>query len=296
MTATLSDDPVQTVPAPTDPLAPASSVPAASFSRAGRRARSDELLPLLAATDDDRLRQQLRAELVELNLDVVESVVSRYRNRGVERDDLLQVGSLGLVKAVDGFDPGSGFAFLSYAVPTIRGEVLRYFRDSGWTVRPPRAVQELQPKIGFAREHLTHRLGRPPRPSDIAEHLQVDLEDVIEAMSADGCFRPTSLDTAFLDSDSAPLVDSLVGPDADLTAAEARTVLGPALRHLAPRDRRILYLRFFDGLTQREIGEQFGISQMQVSRILARVLAQLRESIDPAVDKGDEESRPRGAA
>lgn len=289
MTATLSDESVPTGLAPVD-----SSTPPSSLSRAGRRARTEQLLPLLAATEDEWHRQQLRSELVELNLDVVESVVSRYRNRGVDRDDLLQVGSLGLVKAVDGFDPQSGFAFLSYAVPTIRGEVLRHFRDAGWAIRPPRAIQELQPKIGVARERLTHQLGRPPRPSDIAAYLEVDLDDVVEAMSADGCFRPSSLDTAFVDSDSAPLIDTLGGPDADLTAAEARTIIGPALRHLAPRDRRILYLRFFEGLTQRQIGEQFGISQMQVSRILARVLTQLRETIEPTTD--GEESRPRGAA
>lgn len=249
-------------------------------SRSARRARSERLLEQLAETTRADDRQWLRDELVALNLDVVESLVARYRNRGIDHDDLVQVASLGLVKAIDGFDPGAGHAFLSYAVPTIRGEVMRYFRDSAWTVRPPRSVQELQPRIRAAREQLTHELGRSPRPTDIAEHLEVGLEEVIDAMSADGCFTPTSLDTPYGADDAPAPVDLLGGADPGLKAADARLVLAPALRELAPRDREILYLRFFEGLQQREIGERLGISQMQVSRILARLMRQLREEIE----------------
>ena len=246
-----------------------------------RRARTDALLAQIADCRDEPSRQLLREEVVRLNLDVAEAVVSRYRNRGLDGDDLRQVAFLGLVKAVRGFDPDAGFAFLSYAVPTIRGEVLRHFRDAGWAVRPPRPIQELQPRIASAREELCHQLGRAPRPSEIAEHLGVAVDEVADAMAADGCFSPNSLDSLVVEGESGTLSDRLACDDSsDLAAVDARVILAPALRHLAPRDRRIVYLRFFEGLTQREIGEQLGVTQMQVSRLLNRILRNLRDSLD----------------
>ena len=265
--------------APAHSGAPESEPSAASGDRA-RRVRTDELLHALAASPDELGRQRIRDEIVRLNVDVAEGIAARYRNRGVPREDLEQVACLGLVKAVRGFDPAAGHAFLSYAVPTIRGEVLRHFRDAGWSVRPPRPIQELQPRIAAAREDLGHRLGRAPRPTDIAEHLGVAIDDVVEAMSADGCFAPSSLDAPLGESQMATLGDQIACDDAlDLAAVDARVVLAPALRHLAPRDRRIVYLRFFEGLTQREIGEQLGVTQMQVSRLLSRILRTLREAL-----------------
>lgn len=276
MTALLSPESVDLVDVHAQPDP---AVPASSLSRPQRRSRSELLLVRLADASGAE-RDSLREELVALNLDVAESVAARYRNRGVDQDDLVQVASLGLVKAIDGYDPSAGHAFLSYAVPTIRGEVMRYFRDSAWAVRPPRSVQELQPRIRAARELLLQELGRSPRPTDIAEHLGVDLEDVIDAMSADGCFTAASLDVPVVGDDAAAPLDLLGALDDGLGAADARLALAPVLRHLAPRDREILYLRFFEGLQQREIGERVGVSQMQVSRILARILARLREELE----------------
>lgn len=245
-----------------------------------RRVRTEELLLELADATDQVTRQRIRDDIVRLNIDVAESIAARYRNRGVPREDLQQVACLGLVKAVRGFDPSAGHAFLSYAVPTIRGEVLRYFRDSGWSVRPPRPIQELQPRIAAAREILGQQLGRPPRPSDIADHLGVGLDDVVEAMSADGCFAPSSLDAPVGENEIGTLGELLATDDGpDLAAVDARVVLAPALRHLTARERRIVYLRFFEGMTQREIGEQLGVTQMQISRLLSRIIRTLRETL-----------------
>lgn len=262
---------VSDVADPTEPGGP---------TRQQRRERTDELLVRLSAATDDLARKQLRDEIVRLNLDVVDSVVSRFRGRGLSDDDLHQVASLGLVKAVRRFDPDAGHAFLSFAVPTIRGEVRRHFRDQGWTVRPPRPIQELQAAVVREEQDLTQRLGRPPSPLEIAESLDEDLALVHEAMSANGCFRPTSLDLPVGDDGSATLGDLLHGTDRDQHAVDARLIIGPAVKGLAERDREILYLRFFEGLTQREIGERYGVTQMQISRVLARILRNLRASID----------------
>ena len=253
-----------------------------SLTRAERRARTDALLEELASCGDGLRKHELLDELVRLNLDVAQSVVARFRNRGIDTDDLHQVANLALVKAIRGYDPGAGHAFLSYAVPTIRGEVRRYFRDHGWAVRPPRPVQEMQGTIGPALEALTQHLGRAPRPSEIAEHLEVELEDVIEAMSADGCFTPASLDAPTGQEGDHCMGDTLATDDgSSLASADARIMLGPALEGLSNRDRRIVYLRFFEGLTQREIGTELGVTQMQVSRLLARIMRDLREQIEP---------------
>ena len=187
--------------------------------------------------------------------------------RGIGKDDLMQAAYVGLVKAVQGFDPSFERDFLSYAVPTVTGEVKRYFRDYGWTVRPPRRVQELQAQISRASSELSQTLHRSPKPSEVAEFLSVDVDSVIEALAADGCFTPASLDV--------PVGED----DADLGRAEARILLAPAVRRLAPRDRRILELRFFHGWTQEQIAGDIGVTQMQVSRLLARILSDLRAEL-----------------
>jgi RNA polymerase sigma-B factor len=240
------------------------------------RARSSAELLNRAATADRRERDRLLDEVIHLNMGVARSVASRYRHRGIPEDDLVQVAYLGLVKAVQGFDPAFERDFLSYAVPTIRGEVRRYFRDHGWTVRPPRRVQELQAAITAAAEDLTQSIGRSPRPSELAAYLEVDQEEVIAALAANGCFTPTSLDRPVGEDGDATLGELIGCEDGGVDSVDARVMLGPAVRSLKERDRRILYLRFFAGRTQQEIATEIGVTQMQVSRLITRILRDLR--------------------
>jgi RNA polymerase sigma-B factor len=227
-------------------------------------------------------RRAIETEIVELNMTVASDCARRYRGRGIGADDLEQVAYLGLVKAAQGFDPGRGHDFLSFAVPTVRGELRRHFRDHGWSVRPPRSIQELQTRILASESELVQELGRSPRPTDLARHLDVDLEHVLDALAANGCFAPSSLDAPVPEGE-APLRDRLGGADPAFDSAEARLTLAALLRGLTPRERRILELRFFGGRTQAEIGADIGVTQMQVSRLLNRILARLRERM---VDTG----------
>lgn len=237
------------------------------------------LLAELHATSDEEEKKALRAEVVVLNMGVARAIAHRYRQRGLAEDDLVQVAYVGLVKAVNGFDPSHERDFLSYAVPTVTGEVKRHFRDFGWTVRPPRRVQELQGQIAKLSSELTNRLGRSPKPSEVAAEIGLDVESVIEALAADGAFTPTSLDVPVGEDGAATLGDLMPGQDTDLESAEARVMLGPAVRSLAPRDRRILELRFFEGWTQEQIAQDIGVTQMQVSRLLSRILKDLRAEL-----------------
>ena len=237
------------------------------------------LLSQIAKTRDKVEKQRLRDEVVVLNMGVAKAIATRYRDRGVASEDLLQAAYVGLVKASQGFDPSFERDFLSYAVPTVTGEVKRYFRDFGWTVRPPRRVQELQSRISKASNELSQTLHRSPRPSEVAEFLLVDVDSVIEALAADGCFSPASLDIPVGADGSTSLGELIGGEDADLSRAEARILLAPAVRRLAPRDRRILELRFFRGWTQEQIARDIGVTQMQVSRLLARILCDLRTEL-----------------
>ena len=226
-------------------------------------------------------RDGLVEQLIEANIPLARSMAARYRNRGIDLDDLEQVALLGLTKAAQRFDPDAGHDFLSYAVPTVRGELRRHFRDSGWMIRPPRRVQDLQGRISVAQNELEALLGRSPRPTEIAAHIGERLSDVIEALSADGCFTPTSLDGVVGDG-SSTLGDLIGGEDSALESAEARIVLAPVVRRLSPRDRRIVQLRFVDERTQQEIAHDVGLTQAQVSRVLTRILASLREHLGDA--------------
>jgi RNA polymerase sigma-B factor len=251
--------------------------------RERRKATTAALLAQVHDARDDRERQRLRDEVVCLNMEVAEAISARYRRRGVPDDDLAQVAYLGLVKAVHGFDPTFGRDFLSYAVPTIRGEVRKYFRDRAWTVRPPRHLLELQPRVAAAREELGQRLGRSPRAEEVAEHLGVHVEEVIETLSTHTCFSPTSLDQPHGHNDGEDgrtLADLLGREDDGLGAVEARIVLGRVVETLSPRDRRIVYLRFFAQQTQGQIARELGVTQVQVSRLITRILADLRRAID----------------
>ncbi|NUR08723.1 MAG: sigma-70 family RNA polymerase sigma factor [Nocardioidaceae bacterium] len=266
-----------------EPSAPLPTIPshdAPSITRQERSERTHDLLLRLDRSSDEREQQELLDQVVVLNLGVARAVASRYRARGLSLDDLQQVASLALVKAARGFDAHAGHDFLSYAVPTIRGEVRRHFRDHGWTVRPPRRIQELQAKIGGCESELAFRLGRSPRPSEVADHLGETLDDVLEALTEDGCFHPASLDKPVGTETETVLGDMFGEEDSGRDAAEARVVLAPVVRRLGERDRRILMLRFFKGWTQQEIADDIGVTQMQVSRLLSRILRQLRERLD----------------
>jgi len=248
-------------------------------ARTRRRAETARLFDEAAACDEGPVREGLLEEIIRLNMVVAGEIARRYHGRGIADEDLNQVANLGLVKAVQGFDPAQGHDFLSFAVPTIRGEIRRYFRDFGWTIRPPRSVQELQSQITVAEGELFQVLGRSPRPSEIAEHLDVDLERVVDSLSANGCFSPMSLDAPVAEGESAA-TDRLGDLDPSYASAEARVVLARILCDLSPRDRRILELRFFGGATQAEIGAEIGVTQMQVSRLLTRLLDRLRRRLE----------------
>ena len=244
-----------------------------------RSEQTAELLRRAAEQDRPEARRQVLEQVVLLNMGVARSVARRYRSKGIASEDLDQVAYVALVRAADKFDVSLDKDFLTYAVPSIRGEIKKHFRDHGWVVRPPRRTQELQPQVVAAGQELTHLLGRSPRPSEIASHLGVDVEEVIEALAMDGCFRPTSLDVPVGDGGSSVLGDLLEGEETGVQASEARMLLAPVLRQLGERDRRILYLRFFEGLTQSQIAQQVGISQMHVSRLIRRALEKVREEI-----------------
>jgi RNA polymerase sigma-B factor len=252
-----------------------------SAARERRQLETTELWERIASSQSEEERARLREEVVLLNMSVAQAIAGRYGSRGILLDDLQQVAYLGLVKAANGFDPDLEKDFLSYAVPTIRGEIKRHFRDLGWTVRPPRRVQELQAKINSASEDSAQVLGRAPRPPEIAEHLGVDVSDVIEALTCNG-FSPTSLDAPLGDPGSSASLGGLLTTDGnDYVELENSMVLKEALRSLPARDLLILRRRFFDDHTQQEIGVELGLSQMQVSRLQARILARLRALVAP---------------
>jgi RNA polymerase sigma-B factor len=248
----------------------------APLSNAERDQRTVELLT--EAVDCDPLdRHDALTEAIELNVPLARYLASRYQRRGIPNDDLEQVAYLGLVKAAHGFTPGRTTGFAAYAIPTIRGELRRHFRDTGWTIRPPRRIQELQARVRSTTAELAQELNRTPTASEIAESLEVEIDEVLEASSVDSCFTPSSLDAPVPGNED--LTNDPGMSDPEFARTEARLVLEPALQDLGERDRRILDLRFVEGLTQKEIGEAVGISQMQVSRILTRVLDTMRESI-----------------
>lgn len=221
-------------------------------------------------------RQLLIDEVIVANIDVARSIARRYRNRGIATEDLEQVASLALVRAANRFDPSKADDFLTFAVPTIRGEVRRHFRDHGWTVRPPRRIQELQAAIN---KDAAANAGQDLSDREVALRLGVDVEQVQSARAAHGCFAPASLDTP-VHEDGESLVTSLVDDEYDEHAAvEARVILRSLTQELEPRDRLILYLRFVEGLTQSEIGKELGVTQMQVSRLLSRILRDLRNEL-----------------
>ncbi len=226
--------------------------------------------------DGDR---RAREELVARFLPLARKLARRYSGAREPFDDLMQVASLGLVKAIDRFDPHRGTAFSSFAVPTILGELKRYFRDLGWAVHVPRGAQEQALKVEEAQQQLTARTGRPPSVPDLAEFLELSVEDVLDALETAGAHHCVSLDTPREDGEgeSGTLADAFGEPDSRFEFVEASVSIASAARHLSARERRVLELRFVQDLTQTQIAELIGVSQMQVSRILRRALSQLRD-------------------
>jgi RNA polymerase sigma-B factor len=225
-----------------------------------------------ARTRDSRLRDSI----VTSHLGLAHQMARRFANRGEPHDDLVQVASLALVKALDRFDPERGVRFSTFAVRCILGELKRHFRDRGWAVKAPRRVQELYLEIGHEVDRLVQQLGRAPTVAELAESTRATEHDVLEALEAGRGYRSSSLDVP--DPDGQPLVESIGSIDEELASVEDKSVLMLALQELSEKDRLILRLRFVDGLTQSEIASRFGVSQMQISRLLASSLQRLRSS------------------
>ncbi len=245
------------------------------------RARARALFERLAELPEgDPERQRIRDQLVELHLPLVEYLARRFRNRGEWLDDLIQVATIGLIKSIDRFDLERGVEFSTYATPTIVGEIKRHFRDKGWAVRVPRRLQELKLSLTKAISDLAQREGRAPTVSELAAHLQMSEEEVLEGLESANAYSTVSLDAPDSGDEDAPAVaDSLGMVDESLEGVEYRESLKPLLEKLPAREKKILLLRFFGNMTQSQIAAELGISQMHVSRLLARTLAQLREGL-----------------
>ena len=275
--------------APADPEAgdaqPAETVLPARSERSERtaaeRARAREMFVAFAAlADGDPVRARLRHELVEAHLPLVEYLARRFRNRGEPLDDLVQVATIGLIKSVDRFDLERGVEFSTYATPTIVGEIKRHFRDKGWAIRVPRRLQELKLSLTKATSDLSQKNGRSPTVAELAVYLVLTEEEILEGLESANAYSAVSLDAPDGGDDDSPAVaDSLGIMDDSLEGVEYRESLKPLLERLPAREKRILMLRFFGNMTQSQIAGELGISQMHVSRLLARTLAQLREGL-----------------
>lgn len=245
------------------------------------RRRSHELFDELnAAEPDSPAARAHRDELVRLHLPLVEHCARRFRNRGEPLEDLVQVGTIGLIKSVDRFDVERGVEFTTYATPTIIGEIKRHFRDKGWAIRVPRRLQELRMQISATTGELAQQLGRSPTPRELAEAIGCSLEEVVEGMASANAYSTLSLDAGDDDDRTPTLADSLGVEDDNLAHVEIRESLKPLLDQLPAREKKILLLRFFKNMTQSQIAAEIGISQMHVSRLLSRTLEQLRNSLD----------------
>ncbi|QBX56481.1 RNA polymerase sigma factor SigF [Nocardioides seonyuensis] len=246
------------------------------------RAQSAELFSTLHDPGSSEAeRGQARHDLVHLHLPLVEHCARRFRNRGEPFEDLVQVGTIGLIKAVDRFEPERGLEFSTYATPTVIGEVKRYFRDKGWAIRVPRRLQELRMQISTSTQELTHQLGRSPTPRELADALGCSVEEVMEGIESSHAYATLSLDASNDSEDGAPSMLAMLGAeDSHIEHIEIRESIRPMLEGLGEREKRILLLRFFKNMTQSQIAEEIGVSQMHVSRLLTRTLGQLRESLE----------------
>ena len=223
--------------------------------------------------------RERRDRIVQRCLPLADHIARRFDGRGEARDDLVQVARLGLVNAVIRYDVDTGSDFVSFAVPTIMGEVRRHFRDNSWSVKVPRRLKELHLRLGAATSELSQRLGRAPTASELAAELEMNRDEVIEGLVAGSSYTTLSIDSGGGGEDAPAIADTLGGVDVSLDQIENREALRPLLAALPERDRTVLMLRFFEGLTQTQIAERVGVSQMHVSRLLAKSLARLRDQL-----------------
>lgn len=249
------------------------------------RIREHALLAEMGAlAEDDPRRLIVRDEVVRMHMPLVEHLARRYRDRGEAYQDLVQVGMVGLVKAVDRFDTERGVEFSTFATPTIVGEIKRHFRDRTWSVKVPRRLQELHASVTKAVERLSAELGRSPTVREIGERLGVPDEDVLDALEIAQVYTTSSLDAPTREEGATSIADSIGGDDPALEAVEYRESLRPLLDALPDRERRIVMLRFFHNQSQSQIAAAMGISQMHVSRLLAASLARIRAGLESAED------------
>jgi RNA polymerase sigma-B factor len=242
---------------------------------------------LLAVLSDDRAtaeqRESARSDLVTLHQPLVEHCARRFRNRGEPFEDLVQVGAIGLLKAIDRFDSERGVEFSTYATPTILGEIKRHFRDKGWAIRVPRRLQEIRLQISATSAELTQTLGRSPTAPELAAQMGCSVEEIIEGLESGNAYATLSLDAGDDSEDgAASMLDSIGVDDANIAHIDLRESIRPLLEQLGHREKRILLLRFFRNMTQSQIAEEIGVSQMHVSRLLTRTLAELRAGLDEA--------------
>jgi RNA polymerase sigma-B factor len=228
---------------------------------------------------DDPRRPALRDRVIEAWLPLARHLAARYHGRGEPADDLLQTAVVGLIKAVDRYDADRGVEFTGFAIPTILGEVKRHFRDRTWSVRVPRRTQELRMAITDANNTLVHTLGRSATVADIAAHLKITEEEVLEGLEGARAYSATSLSTPVAADESMSLGDTLGEDDHEYELTELRMVLGVAMAHLDEREQTILSLRFYGNMTQSDIAARIGVSQMHVSRLITRALARLRTEL-----------------
>ncbi|MDY0812216.1 SigB/SigF/SigG family RNA polymerase sigma factor [Kitasatospora purpeofusca] len=255
-----------------------------AMGKAEARELSDALFDRLAGlARETHAYSYVRGTIVELNMPLVRFVAGRFRHRPEDMDDILQVGTLGLIKAVDGYDPGRGVEFVTYAIPTIAGEIKRFFRDTSWPVRVPRRMQECYLAVARGSDRLEQELGRPPSPEEIAKALDLSMEEVVDGLTATRVHRANSLDALReedLDESGSALLDRLGCCDPGIELAEFRTAVRPLLGRLPRREQLVLELRFWEDRTQSEIADRIGVSQMHVSRLLSATLARLREELE----------------
>ena len=236
---------------------------------------------------------QAREQLIEQYMSLVRSLARRYSYRGEQLEDLVQIGAIGLIKAIDRFDLNRGVELTTYATPNIIGEIKRHFRDKGWSVRVPRGLQELNVQLSKLVEQLTVQLGRSPTITELAKGAGVEEEDVLEALESGRAYSSLSLSSGGGQEDGEELdpLESIGTEEHQYDVSEDRAVLAPGFRVLDERERKILHLRFFEGLTQSQIAQQVGISQMHVSRLIRRSLEKIRDEIVPEEDQ----VKPRAA-
>lgn len=255
---------------------------ASARSKNGRLAWDKEYTRELFRQYKEEDSEEAREKLIENHMNLVRFLANKFKSKGESLEDLTQVGYIGLIKAVERFDPDRGLEFTTYATPTILGEIKRYFRDKGWSVRVPRRLQELSSKVNKATELLTKEYHRKPTVEELADYLDTTPEEVLEAIESSSAYNSVPLETSpDEDGETPSVLDWYAEQDKDLIGADDRIILENALRDFSPREQEIIRLRFQSGLTQVQIAEQLGISQVQVSRILRKTLQKMRQKIDP---------------